>query len=88
MEIVLLVLRLFFGLCHSCCSHARVFKRTLVHELTGSYSPIERYFFRRLFFDLLHSCGSHARVLRRTLVYEFPFSYSHIEWYLLPSLEE
>ena len=39
----------FFILFHSCCSHARVFGKTLVHEFPISYSPTEWYL---LFFAL------------------------------------
>ena len=33
----------FFVLFHSCCSHVRVFGRTIVHELAFSYSRTEWY---------------------------------------------
>ena len=35
------LLRLFFLIFHSCCSHARVFGRTLVHEFPFTYSHTE-----------------------------------------------
>ena len=34
---------------HSCCSHSRVFGKTLVHEFPISYSHTERYFLFSLF---------------------------------------
>ena len=38
----------FFVLFHSCCSHARLFGKTLVHEFLISYSHTEWYL---LFYD-------------------------------------
>ena len=41
----------FFILFHSCCSHARVFGKTPVHEFVTFYSHTELYF---LFLSLVH----------------------------------
>ena len=35
----------YFVLCHSCCSHARVFGKTLLHEFLISYNHTEWYLF-------------------------------------------
>ena len=75
-----------FILFYSCCSHSRVFEKTLVHEFPISYSHTERYLLFSVKQDLFEGRPSGVHYLpvkKRTIIKIIMLKYSIVTIYFV-----